>query len=159
MNKPETWIVDQDAIRPAGPKDACCYCREPFGGAHKPDCVLRKKSVVVKFTGQCVIVIPQDWTEENVNFRYDGSSHCTNNLFNGLADAINHEDEKCLCSDVEVVYEREATEEDERDLMVVDELSMAVHLEDAIQNLRSFYARADEKERSDIRERFFAKPL
>jgi hypothetical protein len=32
---------NDDGIRPAGPRDACFYCRQKVGQPHKPDCVHR----------------------------------------------------------------------------------------------------------------------
>lgn len=106
--------------RPAGPPDECFYCSNKIGSAHKPDCVMRERTVVVKFQGEAVIRIPDHWDENMVNFRYNGSSHCTNNLIHWLEEwAEDPTRRDCLCGKLSVMFAREATEKDHEGLPIL----------------------------------------
>jgi len=97
----------ENGPRPAGRPDECFYCKQPVGEDHKADCVCRQRTVVVRFTVEAVIRLPGFWDEEQIRFRYNGSSWCASNLVEILAEP------KCLCPFTTAEFVREATAEDE----------------------------------------------
>ena len=111
------WTVtpDDDGIRPAGKPDECLYCRQRVGGTHMAECVIRKRTVVVRVTLDLVLKHPESWDEDSIEFHHNESSTCKSNLVR----AVDELDERlrasggCLCSIARVEYVREATEEDE----------------------------------------------
>jgi hypothetical protein len=111
MIHPETYIVKEDAIRPAGSQDRCLYCNRALGAEHKPDCVMRNKTVVIKAIIEYVVEVPEHWDKEQIEFHRNLGSWCSSNF----VDEINELEEKigCLCSHTNFKYVREATEEDE----------------------------------------------
>lgn len=117
MNHPETWIVAYDAVRPARPDGTCFYCRQPLGSVHEVGCVLRKKTVVIEFTGRVIVSVPQDWNGGAVEFQYNDSSLCLDNLFEAISNALGDE-KPCMCNWAEVKFVREATEDDEKAMVV-----------------------------------------
>lgn len=121
MNIGNTDLVTLDnGSRPAGKPDECFYCGNKIGETHKDDCVLLKKTVVVKLTADLVIKVPRSWDSGNVNFKYNGSSHCNSNIIHSLEEYARDENKQCLCGLVNVVYEREASEADHQDFPVLD---------------------------------------
>lgn len=111
------WTVtpDDHGIRPAGPSDECFYCQIKVGGEHKLSCVIRTRTVVVKVTLDIVVRLPEYWDSDRIEFHYDKSSACKNNLVGELVELKKRmgPTDSCLCSAGEVAFVREATEEDE----------------------------------------------
>jgi hypothetical protein len=103
----------------------CIYCGAKVGDEHKDKCVIRSRTVVINVTVPLVVSVPENYTVENVNFKYNDSSFCSSNLQRDITHMFNHlkklEDDKvpeveyCLCFRPEhtVRYIREATENDE----------------------------------------------
>ena len=118
--KRKDWTVGQYGIRPVGKPDRCLYCDSEIGDQHKEDCVIRSKTVVINFNIEMVVDIPEYWTKENIEFRYNEGSWCADNLINMLDRGKNN----CLCPYVKAEFIREATEEDEENwgLCKVNEL-------------------------------------
>lgn len=112
MIKPSTFIVRPQDERPARRDGTCFYCREPIGSMHKEDCVIRRKTCVVDFTIRMVVSVPEDWDEEMINFRYNESSWCANNLLTYLENRADSTG-RCMCDITSAKYIRDATEEDE----------------------------------------------
>ncbi len=115
MNKTEDqWIIkpNDSGIRPAGKKDHCFYCNQTIGQVHKPECVVRTKTVVMNFTVEVINTVPEHWDEAMINFHYNVSTWCADNLIERLAGFMN--EETCLCRSVTAKYTREATEQDEQ---------------------------------------------
>jgi len=109
--KRDNWIVGADSIRPAGNYDECFYCNAKFGIAHKQGCVIRTRTVVVKVSFEMIREIPEDWSEDMIEFHMNESSSCKDNLI----EAISKQSERlgCSCSFGIGEFLREATEEDE----------------------------------------------
>lgn len=99
--------------RPGGDK-ACFYCKQPVGHQHRPGCVQRQRTVVVRFTVEMVREVPEDWNRDSLEFHLNESSWCASNLI-GDMEKIDT-DAHCLCSNVTGEYLREATEDDEKRL-------------------------------------------
>jgi hypothetical protein len=66
--------------------------------------------VVLRYTYEVVVVVPEDWGETQINFHRNESSWCADNSINDLQD---RNDQHCWCPDMQSIYLREATEEDE----------------------------------------------
>ena len=76
--------------------------------------MIRKRTVVVRVTLEMVVTKPESWDDDAIEFHYNESSSCKNNLvtdINALRDRLG--EHGCLCSLGHVEFVREATEEDE----------------------------------------------
>ncbi|MHB0943353.1 hypothetical protein ACYCSU_17025 [Paenibacillus sp. ALE1] len=107
--KRDTWIVTKSSSRPAGKPDRCFYCSNLIGEEHKQDCVIRNKTVVMDFTIRLVVDVPEYWTEDDIEFKYNKGTWCADNL----VQMITREDGRCLCPHVEAKFIRDATLDDE----------------------------------------------
>lgn len=81
-------LVDpkDDGIRPAGPPDACFYCRREVGQEHARDCVIVEKLVELrvfredKEIGTWTLYDPYHWDGWNSEFHKNESSWCAGNF-------------------------------------------------------------------------------
>ncbi len=106
----ELWVVGEEAIRPAGLPDRCFYCDAKLGDEHNIGWVMRERTVMVEFTIKMPVLVPEDWTQENMENHWNNSGYCLSNM-------MNHVDEikrGCLCGCAWVAYVGEATAEDEQ---------------------------------------------
>lgn len=108
----DNWEVKEEGIRPAGSDNNCFYCGEEKGNTHKPECVIRKRTIVMEMKVEIVMEVPEHWDEEMCNFHKNESSWCASNILDDLKKL----DEKgCLCGITKFTYLREATKEDEEE--------------------------------------------
>jgi hypothetical protein len=86
------WVVepDDDGIRPAGPNDACFYCRAKIGDTHGPECAIPIRTVVVKMEIEYTIDIPEHWDVDMLHFHRNDGSWCSNNGMYELDRVIRH---------------------------------------------------------------------
>ena len=112
----QDWTVGEYGVRPAGKPDECFYCGAKVGEQHKPNCVIREKTIVTRMIIDFVDDVPEHWTEDQINFRYNESSWCADNILQKLEERSNF---RCLCSVASFEYLRDATEEDEENWGVV----------------------------------------
>lgn len=119
--KRANWPVGAYGIRPAGKPTECFYCHEPKGGTHKPDCVIRQRTVVVEVRLELVLSEPEGWSQEDIESHFNASSSCQSNIagyIEQLRDRIG-----CLCGLADVSFLREATADDEkRQLLFVERI-------------------------------------
>lgn len=114
----ESWIVTKGYERPAGRPGECFYCQSPVGEEHKVGCVGRSRTVVLRWSVEFLIDVPEDWTEEQICFFRQGNSHCSSNTIDDLQAIVDRWEKKhgegsgCLCSESETEFVREATEDD-----------------------------------------------
>lgn len=120
MIHPETHVVTpRNGPRPAGPSDQCFYCQQALGGEHKADCVLRRKTVVVRAIMEYTIDVPESWDKDNIEFHRNDSSWCKGNGLAEIAamkrrmDADESGDADCGCSILRYEFVRDANETDE----------------------------------------------
>lgn len=119
--KRDEWKVGEYGIRPNGSPDHCFYCGEPRGADHKPDCVIRSRTVVAQVTIEYVHTVPEFWTQDEIEFFLCDSSWCASNVLDELRQIADRGG--CLCGQSAFEYLREATTEDEeRDGIKVTEL-------------------------------------
>ena len=110
MKHPETYIVtESNGPRPAGPPDKCFYCGQPIGTEHDYSCVCRKRTVVVNVSFIALIVVPESWDADTINFCRNESSWCVSNLL--TVDGL--KDESCLCPCTKILFSHEASTKDE----------------------------------------------
>lgn len=114
MRRSTHWLVADHGIRPAGPPDRCFYCDEPMGGEHKDGCVIRSRTVVVRFHVDLVVNVPEHWDPSEVESSFNVSSWCGGNLAASIADTSERMP-GCMCGFVTAEFVSEATEEDEND--------------------------------------------
>lgn len=111
MKHPETHAVTATyGPRPAGPPDECFYCQVKVGGEHKPGCVLRQRTVVLRYSYDVVIAVPADWDKRMVEFHRNDSSWCADN---SLPELNRHAQSSCWCPQFTASFVREATAVDE----------------------------------------------
>ena len=110
------WDVGAYSVRPAGKPDECFYCGAKIGEQHKPNCVIRKKTIVSRLTIDFVDSVPENWDKDVIDFHYNDSSWCASNILNRLEERSNF---RCLCDVASFEYLRDATEEDEEKWGVV----------------------------------------
>jgi hypothetical protein len=109
--KRTNWTVGEYSVRPAGKPNECFYCGVKVGEQHKEGCTIRSRTVNLDVTIHMVMDVPEDWSEEQINFHYNMGSWCASNLLSYLE--IREENERCLCNITDVKYAGEAAEEDE----------------------------------------------
>lgn len=109
--KRDNWIVGEYSIRPAGDPDKCFYCGVHKGGTHKPECVIRNRTVVLKMTIDLVVEVPEDWDKQTIEFNKNQGTWCASNILSELERLDGHAG--CLCPFMEFEYIREATQDDE----------------------------------------------
>lgn len=114
MERENTWIVKQDDVRPARPDGTCFYCGVPVGGKHKYDCVIPQKSVIVDFTIRLPVLVPVFWDKEQIDFHYNESSWCADNLLS-LIESWQEQTGCCLCGVMEANYVRGANSAEDED--------------------------------------------
>lgn len=77
-------VPNDDGIRPAGPEDACFYCGQKVGTAHRRDCTIVTKKVKVAYRFELEATVPHDWTEEDLLFHRNDGSWCADNALDEL---------------------------------------------------------------------------
>ncbi len=121
--KRENWTVGAEGIRPSGDSEKCFYCKSPVGGEHKPGCVIRSRTVVVRTIVEHVIDVPEDWHKDLIEFT-EGSM-CSRAYIDDLTELNERisKSDHCPCEMVTREYVREADEEDEKEsVLFVKEL-------------------------------------
>lgn len=108
MNLPETHLVRDEDTRPGlGHLTRCGFCPSPVGTPHVPGCVCRRRTVLVRATIEYVVDVPDDWTQEQIEFHRNESSWCGTNMVSEL-DRLDGDDEDTVCRRVNFDYVREA---------------------------------------------------
>ena len=94
----------------------CFYCHELLGH-HKDDCVCVRRTVVIEMRAKMVVSMPRSWTEEDILFQLNESSHCSSNEIRQLYEESIREENLCnTCSRTEFLFIREAYAEDHENL-------------------------------------------
>lgn len=120
------WPVTEKAVCPSGDADGCCYCKEKIGASHKTDCVLRRRTVVVRLTIEYVTTIQEDDGEppENALFFWNEGRYCMDTALEDVRAFVFDEEagddpddprktHGCICPVATLEYVREATDQDE----------------------------------------------
>ena len=107
-------VTNENGPRPAGKPDECFYCKQPIGTNHEEKCVCIQKVVLVKVTLEIPYILSNYWSEPDIDFYFNKSSWCANNIVNYLEVLQNakSEDSPCLCSGFTGEYLRDVVEED-----------------------------------------------
>ena len=106
-------IVDSSAERPAGKVGECFYCWQPIGAEHAADCVIQQRTIVCRIIVDVIRDVPNDWDRHIIEWRINKGSYCANNVINDLSLIT---EDHCFCEQLQAMYLREATEEDESSL-------------------------------------------
>lgn len=115
------WISGDEGERPAGKKGECFYCNAARGTEHAVDCVMRRKTVIVKVSFEVLVDVPEEWDAAQIDFWMNGSSYCLSNMVDAMAEQVarwegamdddgNH---GCFCHHGQGAFVRDATEDDE----------------------------------------------
>ncbi len=103
------FTVTPAACRPVQTvKDRCFYCKQMIGSAHKAECVLVKKKVVVRLIMEYEVSVPADWAPDQIEFHRNESSWCADNLVDELAALAESQDGNgCLCGCAKFAFVRD----------------------------------------------------
>lgn len=115
--KRDNWPVGKRAINSAYNTQVCFDCGAKAGEEHKQDCIIRERTVKIRMTLEFVDDVPEYWSKDTINFKYNDSSWCASSII----DKLQYRDEnvRCLCDCAKFEYIGEATEEDEEKWGVV----------------------------------------
>lgn len=97
----ECRIIDAE-LQSRGTK--CSHCVATIGQLHDDECPRYRKNVVIKLEVLCLIDVPNSWNDHEVEFYYNDSSSCLNNLYNDIEAAKSRIDldGSCMCGYGEV---------------------------------------------------------
>lgn len=103
-NLPANWpLVDpnDDGIRPAGPPDACFYCRQKVGEPHGRECVIVQRRVKLRYVIEVEVMMPHAWDDHDIEFHRNMGRWCANNCLDDIEAHIATLEarRKCLCRD------------------------------------------------------------
>ncbi len=112
--EPSKEVTPLNGPRPAGEATECFYCKQQIGDEHAPHCVCRVKVVMVKVEVVIPRAVPASWDTDMIDFLFNGSSWCADNVESDLKAYLDakSEDAPCLCARFNGSYLRDATEED-----------------------------------------------
>ena len=108
----QDWTVGEYSVRPMGPQDRCFYCGSKIGEQHKKDCVIRHRTIKLRAQIDLVVGVPEDWNEDQIDFKFNESSWCASNIIDYLQE---REEKSCLCDCTRFYYLGEATVKDEKE--------------------------------------------
>lgn len=94
----EGWPLvapNDGGIRPAGPQNACFYCRQKIGDPHARDCVMVTKRVRVRYSIELEVEVPHCWDQESVEFHRNEGTWCANNALEELQQRFGGNE--CMC--------------------------------------------------------------
>lgn len=91
------YVTEENGVRPAGPPDACFYCKALLGGEHKPECVCILKMVTIRMTVEYPVKVPASWTKENIEFHRNEGTWCSDNALAELDALFGEDDQDCMC--------------------------------------------------------------
>lgn len=100
-------VTADNGPRPAGPPDACFYCRQSIGTEHKPDCVLRQKWVRLAITFDVLHAEPEDWDQQMIEFARNEGTWCSDNAVEMVEEATKYRyehDGNCMCRSTQIRY-------------------------------------------------------
>jgi hypothetical protein len=120
--------VNDNGVRPAGKPDECFYCHEKVGN-HKNDCVCVEKAIIIELKVKLIVTVPNYWNTSNIEFKYNGSSHCLGNEIKQLFQENEKIESECFtCHRSSVEFIGDASIEDIKRLSNSDELHKRVGL-------------------------------
>lgn len=97
-------LVDKSdyGIRLSEKPDECIYCKQKIGFPHLETCVLVEKRVKINFIVTLEVDVPYHWDESDIEFRFNDSSWCADNLIHMMEEAGTGRG--CLCGMVRAEY-------------------------------------------------------
>lgn len=78
--KPPIIAPDDDGIRPAGPGNACFYCRRKIGERHSTTCVMWVRAVKIRAILEFDIDEPVSFTKNDIEARFNEGSFCASTI-------------------------------------------------------------------------------
>ena len=112
MHLTETYKVRPDyGPRPAGKPDECFYCQRKVGDDHAEGCVMRKKAIVMRYSYEVTVLVPEDWDDHDAEFHRNESSSCADNTLDDLSKRLSvavENSSPCWCGDFKAKYLRDA---------------------------------------------------
>ena len=105
MNIPTVTVDDTSPTAPS----RCVHCLRVLGSVHTAECVRVQREVTIHVTMTLPVRIPASWTPEDIEFYFNESSWCLDNMKDLLQawwTQLDQRDE-CLCPHVTCTYLRE----------------------------------------------------
>jgi hypothetical protein len=72
----------------------------------------QRKKALIKISAEHIIDVPSDWGEDEIDFWFNGSSHCISNDLLDCAEEHHRDDGTSSWLSIDYEYIREATEDD-----------------------------------------------
>lgn len=133
MTRPD-WPVTEKVGRGIETTGVCLYCKRALGDQHKEDCVIRRRTVVVRMIAEYVVTVPEDWDVDQILFQRNEGSWCASNGLREVVEMLQKNDivveskttepyeegSKIIdpCDFVRYEFIREATEQDETNFSI-----------------------------------------
>jgi hypothetical protein len=104
-------------VRAEGTPGECYFCQAKIGTEHEGECILRKRTVVIRFTADMVVSVPEEWTKDAIVDHYNEDTACLASLIQQLSleEAAGGVDLTTKRADAS--YVREATHDDHAELV------------------------------------------
>lgn len=113
-NHPNNWTKE-----PEKAQTHCLYCRQPVPD-HSPECTVPQRTVVLEMRIKFVASIPANWDQSMIEFHRNDSSYCSSNDIEQIyKESIQTPGICTTCRRSEVLFLREATEEDHENFYYV----------------------------------------
>jgi hypothetical protein len=94
---PPIIAPDDDGIRPAGPGNACFYCRRKIGERHSTTCVTWVRAVKIRAIVEFDSDEPVSFTKRDIEERYNEGSFCASTILGWMEAMADESDRGCLC--------------------------------------------------------------
>jgi hypothetical protein len=89
MLHPNTHVIKPEDRRNGQGEDHCFYCKGVT--EHGPECVLRRKTVVIRKTVDYVVAVPEFWSPDEIEFHRNEGTRCGGNDLHELAEIIGYD--------------------------------------------------------------------
>lgn len=94
--------VTKEDERPLGKRGECFYCKRAVGQTHKDECVCLTRKITLEIKGNIEIDVPSFWDADLIEFHFNESSWCADNIIDELNKHI--KSRGCLCDILQFRY-------------------------------------------------------
>jgi len=135
-------LLNDDGIRPAGPADACFYCRQRVGEEHKRDCAVITKIVRLRYHIEVDVEVPHCWDKEQIEFHRNLGTWCADNALEEIEKHTSHvikgnDATECLCNRFHAEFVKVIDDYPKRNLMTPEQVAADDAIRKELQRLPS----------------------